>query len=68
MIYSNIPIVFIILPIFSPIFSSIVFSALGNNLPQMGFSAIVAGFIGYLAFSTINFIKNHYQLKFKKDN
>ena len=66
MLFVNLPLLFIVLPIVSSLVNVIVFSYLDLNLPGRGFSAIVAGVFGYLAFSTLHFIKEYYGLKFDK--
>lgn len=66
MLFVNLPLLFIVLPIVSSLVNVIVFSYLGSNLPSKGFSAVVAGVFGYLAFSTLHFIKGYYEVKFEK--
>jgi hypothetical protein len=66
MLFVNLPLLFIVLPIVSSLVNVIIFSYLDSNLPSKGFSAIVAGVFGYLAFSTLHFIKVYYDVKFEK--
>jgi hypothetical protein len=66
MLYVNLPLLFIILPILSSLVNVILFSSLGSNLPGKGFSAIVAGVFGYLAFSTLHFIRDYHDIKFNR--
>ena len=66
MLYINLLLLFIILPIVSSLLNIVILSDLAANLPHKGFSAIVAGVFGYLAFSTLHFITNYYEVKFEK--
>ena len=66
MLFVNLPLLFIVLPIVSSLINVITFSELGTNLPGKGFSAIVAGVFGYMAFSTLHFIRDYYEIKFEK--
>lgn len=66
MLLINIPLLFIVLPIVSSILTILIFPDLGSNIPHQGFSAIVAGVFGYLAYSTLNYISKHYEVKFEK--
>jgi hypothetical protein len=66
MLLINIILLLIVLPIFASLVNVSVFSFLGSNLPSKGFSAVVAGVFGYLAFSTLHFIREYYEVKFEK--
>ena len=66
MLFINLPLLFFILPAISSILTITAFSYLGVNIPAEGFSAIVAGLLGYLAFSFLNFVKRYYKLDFKR--
>ena len=66
MLFVNLLLLFVVLPIVSSLINVVVFSELGTNLPSKGFSAIVAGVFGYLAYSTLHFIRDYYEVKFEK--
>lgn len=66
MLFVNLPLLFIVLPIVSSVVNVIIFSDLGVSAPSNGFSAIVAGVFGYLAFSTSHFIREYYGIKFDR--
>jgi hypothetical protein len=67
MLFVNLPLLFIVLPIVSSVCNILVFTYLGLNVPSKGFSAVVAGVFGYLGFSTLHFIKYYYEVKFDKN-
>ncbi len=66
MLFVNLPLLFIVLPIISSLVNVVIFSALEANLPAKGFSAVVAGVFGYLTFSTLHFIREYYGIKFDR--
>jgi hypothetical protein len=59
--YINSFLIFIALPIIS---SLLIMYLIPNIPPVQGFSAIVSGFVGYLIYSTYNFVKNVYKIPF----
>ena len=66
MLFVNLPLLFIALPLVSSLVNVFSLSALGFDMPCTGFSAIVAGVFGYLAFSTLHFIKENFAVKFER--
>jgi len=66
MLYVNLILLFIILPIVSSLLNIVILSDIATNVAHKGFSAIVAGVFGYLTFSTLHFITNYYEVKFEK--
>ena len=66
MLFVNLPLLFIVLPLVSSLVNVFSISALGVDIPCIGFSAIVAGVFGYLAFSTLHFIKEYFGVKFER--
>lgn len=66
MLLVNIPLLFIVLPVVSSLLNVFIFNDLGSYIPHKGFSAVVAGVFGYLAFSTLHYIKTNYDVKYEK--
>jgi len=67
MLFINLLLLFILLPIFSSFIDILAFSAMGIDTVAKGFSDIVAGVFGYLAFSFLHFLRDHYKTNFKHD-
>jgi hypothetical protein len=66
MFYTNLIIVFILLPVLFSISWIVLLDAIGKNNTGCGFSIIVAGLLGYLPFSLLNFLRKSKNLQFKK--
>ncbi|EMR74731.1 hypothetical protein MBGDF03_01005 [Thermoplasmatales archaeon SCGC AB-540-F20] len=66
MLFVNLLLLFIILPIVSSLLNIVILSDFATNMSHKGFSAIVAGVFGYLTYSTLHFITNYYEVKFEK--
>jgi len=66
MLFMNLLLLFILLPLFSSLVNVVALSYLGVFAPCMGFSAIVAGFFGYLSFSTLHYIREYHKVKFER--
>ena len=62
MLFINFPLIFFILPIVSSLSTIAVFSYFDVNIPAEGFSAVVAGLLGYLPFSFFKFVKTYYKV------
>lgn len=62
----NLVLLFIILPILVSLINTAIFSDVGITAPGKGFSAIAAGLFGYLAFSTLHFIRDYHGVRFER--
>jgi hypothetical protein len=67
MLAVNVVLLFVVLPFVSSVIMVGVFSAAGIGIAGWGFSVVVAGVFGYLAFSLLNFIRGYAQIEFKKN-
>jgi len=66
MLTANLLLLFVLLPVVNSLVNIISFAEYDINLPMKGFSAIAAGFFGYLAYSLLHFIREQYKVKFKR--
>ncbi len=62
----NLPLFFLILPLICSSLMIFVFNSLEYNITSDGFSGVVSGYFGYLSFSLFHFIKEYYNIQFKR--
>ncbi|HER45524.1 MAG TPA: hypothetical protein ENO12_01760, partial [Thermoplasmatales archaeon] len=66
MLYANMLLMFLLLPFVASFANVVGLSFIGVNLPCYGFSAVVAGVFGYLAFSLLHYIKEYHAVRFER--
>ncbi len=62
----NLPLFFLILPLICSSLMIFVFNSLEYNITSNGFSGVVSCLFGYLSFSLFHFIKEYYNIEFKR--
>jgi hypothetical protein len=66
MLLVNMVLLFVLLPVVSSLLDIVVLREIGAMLPSYGFSAIVAGIFGYLAFSLFRYVRDYHGVRFEK--
>jgi hypothetical protein len=66
MLLVNMVLLFVLLPVVSSFLNIVVFREIGVTIPSYGFSAIVAGIFGYLAFSMLHYVRDYHGVRFDK--
>jgi hypothetical protein len=66
MLLVNILLLFVFLPVLSSLLNIVMFTEMGVTGPGYGFSAIVAGIFGYLAFSLLHYARDYHSVRFEK--
>lgn len=66
MLYVNMLLLFVVLPLVASCANVLGLSFIGVNLACYGFSAVVAGLFGYLAFSLLHYIKDYHGVVFQR--
>jgi hypothetical protein len=66
MLLVNVLLFFVLLPVVSSFLNIVVFREIGVTIPSYGFSAIVAGIFGYLAFSMLHYVRDYHGVRFDK--
>lgn len=66
MLYVNMLLLFVVLPLVASIANVAGFFFIGVNLACYGFSAVVAGLFGYLAFSLLHYIREYHMVRFER--
>ncbi|MBN1860856.1 MAG: hypothetical protein JW840_05280 [Candidatus Thermoplasmatota archaeon] len=66
MLFVNMILLFVLLPLVSSLANVVGFSFIGVNHACLGFSAVVAGLFGYLAFSFLHYIKEYHTVRFER--
>jgi hypothetical protein len=66
MLYVNMLLLFVVLPLVVSIANVVGFFFIDVNLACYGFSAVVAGLFGYLAFSLLHYIKEYHMVRFER--
>jgi hypothetical protein len=66
MLLVNMVLLFVLLPMVSSLLNIVVFREIGVTIPSYGFSAIVAGIFGYLAFSLFHYVRDYHDIRFNK--
>lgn len=66
MLFVNLALFFLFVPVVSSLANVLGLSYLGVNLPCFGFSAVVAGVFGYLAFSLMHYLRDCHGVVFQR--
>jgi hypothetical protein len=66
MLFVNMLLLFVVLPLVASFVTVVGFLFIGVNLPSLGFSAVVAGVFGYLAFSLLHYIRDYHGVVFQR--
>lgn len=66
MLFVNMLLLFVVLPFVASFANIVGFLFIGLNQPCFGFSAVVAGLFGYLAFSLLHYIRDYHGVVFHR--